>query len=84
MAKNRGTSLMDDPQDTMCTTMHSAYICEDLDVINQTDEWHYWAEVIRNNFINLIKKPNQNIWVKVWIFWEGHKIWKNLPLKIWC
>ena len=19
---------------------------------------------------------------KVWIFWEGHKIWKNLPLKI--
>ena len=20
---------------------------------------------------------------KVWIFWEGHKIWKNLPLKIW-
>ena len=25
-------------QDTMCTTMHSAYICEDLDVINQPDE----------------------------------------------
>ena len=22
--------------------------------------------------------------VKVWTFWEGHKIWKNLPLKIWC
>ena len=21
---------------------------------------------------------------KVRIFWEGHKIWKNLPLKIWC
>ena len=21
--------------------------------------------------------------VKVQIFWEGHKIWKNLPLKIW-
>ena len=20
---------------------------------------------------------------KVWTFWEGHKIWKNLPLKIW-
>ena len=20
---------------------------------------------------------------KVWIFWEGHKIWKNLPLEIW-
>ena len=20
---------------------------------------------------------------KVWIFWEGHKVWKNLPLKIW-
>ena len=23
------------------------------------------------------------IWVKVWTFWERHKIWKNLPLKIW-
>ena len=22
-------------------------------------------------------------WCKVRIFWEGHKIWKNLPLKIW-
>ena len=21
--------------------------------------------------------------IKVWIFWEGHKIWKTLPLKIW-
>ena len=21
---------------------------------------------------------------KVRIFWEGHKIWKNLPHKIWC
>ena len=21
---------------------------------------------------------------KVRIFWEGHKIWRNLPLKIWC
>ena len=20
---------------------------------------------------------------KVWTFWEGHKIWKNLPLSIW-
>ena len=23
------------------------------------------------------------VFIKVWIFWEGHKIWKNLPLKIW-
>ena len=22
--------------------------------------------------------------LKVRIFWEGHKIWNNLPLKIWC
>ena len=21
---------------------------------------------------------------KFWTFWEGHKIWKNLPLSIWC
>ena len=21
---------------------------------------------------------------KVWTFWKRHKIWKNLPLKIWC
>ena len=26
---------------------------------------------------------NSFIFNKVWIFWEGHKIWKNLPLKIW-
>ena len=24
-----------------------------------------------------------NILIKVRILWEGHKIWKNLPLKIW-
>ena len=28
-------------------------------------------------------KKNQSVFVKVRIFWEGHKIWKNLPLKIW-
>ena len=35
----------------------------------------------------MIKKKRLNVFrlksSKVRIFWEGHKIWKNLPLKIW-
>ena len=37
-----------------------------------------------------VKFKIETVWVlsghllKVWTFWEGHKIWKNLPLKIWC
>ena len=45
----------------------------------------------------LVKRCNfcfMNVWraleskiekgtIKVWTFWEGYKIWKNLPLKIW-
>ena len=30
----------------------------------------------------ILTRPFNN--VKVRIFWEGHRIWKNLPLKIWC
>ena len=34
----------------------------------------YW----KDNFL-----PFASLVVKVGIFWEGHKIWKNLPLQIW-
>ena len=33
--------------------------------------------------ITLSYKIFRILCVKVGIFWEGHKIWKNLPLKIW-
>ena len=32
---------------------------------------------------SLMNMRQIHIFFKVWILWEGHKIWKNLPLKIW-
>ena len=41
---------------------------------------NWWQKLLWNSY--------QSMYVlrisKVWIFWEGHKIRKNLPLKIWC
>ena len=34
-------------------------------------------------FLRLLPYPLDHEGCKVWIIWEGHKIWKNLPLKIW-
>jgi hypothetical protein len=38
-----------------------------------------------HSFQKTIKQGPWRIYslIKVWTFWEGHKIWKNLPLKIW-
>ena len=35
------------------------------------------------NWVSLILTFFLSRFVKVWIFWEGHKIGKNLPPKIW-
>ena len=32
---------------------------------------------------NVSKQTSSKYFVNVWIFWEGHKIWKNLQCKIW-
>ena len=33
-------------------------------------------------FPSIVGRPRHQV-SKVWTFWEGHKIWKNLPVKIW-
>ena len=49
-------------------------------------EFFYYSKIfffhLRWQFLILIIL-NQRFFLKVRIFWEGHKIWKNLPLKIW-
>ena len=36
-----------------------------------------WASKVAHN------GPQTSFHSKVWTFWEEHKIWRNLPLKIW-
>ena len=45
-----------------------------------------WQHVIYSCSVKVKQTKQGLIWayicIKVWTFWEGHKIWKNLPLKI--
>ena len=41
-----------------------------------------WTFCVRISFLSCIHISTL-MFHKVRIFWEGHKIWKNLPLKIW-
>ena len=41
-----------------------------------------WSKMYLNSFLNSCQNY-QNMLFKVWTFWEAHKIWKNVPLKIW-
>ena len=42
------------------------------------------ARASKVSIIYLLNSRINLILSKVRIFWEDHKIWKNLPLKIWC
>ena len=47
-----------------------------------------WVYTLMARVYNLVKNEifvgqKETGFLKVRIFWEGHKIWKNLPLKIW-
>ena len=46
--------------------------------------WNSFAIRIFQTTVSTIKVAIHSVVLKVWIFWEGHKIRKNLPLKIWC
>ena len=41
---------------------------------------YFWPRI---NFSGTIGNGTKILYVKVRTFWEGHKIWKNLPPKIW-
>ena len=49
--------------------------------LNYLPNWKFETQGPQNSY----KVGSKNIYIsKVQKFWEGHKIWKNLPLKIWC
>ena len=57
------------------------WIFSDLPLTRETETNVYFS--ILQNF-NFCRKfgPKRHL-VKVWMYWEGHKIRKNLPLSIW-
>ena len=42
-----------------------------------------WNRINTQWYYSLMNMRQIHIFFKVRIFWKGHKIWKNLPLKIW-
>jgi hypothetical protein len=51
-------------------------------IINFRHENNFELAIIFSHEID--RHSKKDIDCKVQIFWEGNKIWKNLPLKIWC